>query len=415
MSDRPHPRLSPGWRRLRRFALEKGWPVLAPAAGLYRATLARRKPVIAVVGSYGKTTTTAAIDAALGLSGARWGNGFAGPATDLLTSPPGRTPLALEVGIGRKGQMRRHARALRPDIVVFTSVGSEHGRSLGGPEEIREEKALIFTGMRPGGTAVLNGDDPHVRSLADSLPRRVVTFGFGQENDVRLLERRLDWPRGTVLDVDLFGERIEVRTRLLGRVAAYPVLAALAVARLLGGDQAEALRGLGSLDPRPGRLRLTRLPQGAWLIGDEHKGNLETIEAALDLLEEIPARRLVVMGEIHEPPGSVGPLYRALGARLAGIAAHVVVVGSRKTHTSLRSGARQGGLSPEIFAHAGRDWRKAAELVRERLQPGDVLLVKGRDPQRLMRLSLALSGRAVRCALVECTLPLPGCHVCSRL
>ncbi len=414
-SSEPPASVSPRLRRVRRWLLQRSWPVLGPAAALHRGTLARSKPVIAVVGSYGKTTTTAAIDAALGLPGTRFGNGFAGPAVDLLTSLPGRTPLAVEVGIGRKGQMLRHARALRPDLVVFTAIGSEHGRSLGSLEEIREEKARIFSGMRPGGTAVLNGDDPHVRCLAERVPGRVVTFGFGKGNDVRLLARRLDWPHGTLLEVDCFGEPIEVRTRLLGRVAAYPVAAALAVARLLGGDRAETVRGLESLPPRPGRLQLLRLPQGAWLLDDTYKSNLETIEAALDLLEEIPARRLAVMGEIHEPPGSAGPLYRAFGARLARIADCVVTFGSRKSGASFRSGARQAGLSPDIFVHAGRDWRKAAELVGERLQPGDVVLVKGRYAQRLMRLSLTLSGRPVRCALTECNLPMPGCHVCSRL
>ena len=407
--------ISPELRRLRRFALQKRWPLLDPAARLHRATLARRKPVIAVVGSYGKTTTRAAVAAALGLPAQRFGNAFAGPALELLLTPPNRRPLAIEAGIGRKEQMIRHARALRPDMVVVTSIGGEHARSLGALADIREEKALIFAGMRSGGVAFLNGDDPHVRAMARHVPGRIVTFGFGEDNDVRLLGRRLDWPRGTRLKVALFGERVTVRTRFLGRVAAYPVLAALAVAHLVGRDRGEAVAGLERLKPAPGRLRLVRLPQGSWLLGDEHKGNLETIHAALDVLEEIPARRLVAIGEIHEPPGSIGPHYRALGARLAGIASHVVMLGSRKSFASLRSGARQAGLSPDVFTHAGREWRTALDILTDLLQPGDVLLVKGRNRQRLMRLSLALAGRPVRCGLVDCDLPMPGCHVCRRL
>ncbi len=407
--------VSPSGRRIRRFLLQRCWPLVGATARLYRQTLAARKPVVVVVGSFGKTTTTAAVNAVLGLPGAYRGNAFAGPAMDLLASLPGRTPLVLEVGIGGKGQMLRHARALRPDMVVFTSVGSEHGRSLGSLEEIRDEKARIFSGMDAGGTALLNGDDRLVRSLAERVPGRVVTYGFAEPNDVRILAYRLDWPHGTVLEVDCFGERLEVRTRLFGRVAAYPAIAALAVAHLLGGDPAETLRALASLPPRPGRLRLLRLPQGGWLLDDTYKSNLETIEAALDLLEEIPARRLVVMGEIHEPPGSAGPHYRALGARLARIAEHVVTLGSRKSGASFRSGARRAGLSPDIFVHAGREWKKAAELLADRLRPGDVVLVKGRYTQRLMRLSLSLSGRPVRCVLTDCNLPVPGCHLCPRL
>ncbi len=412
---RPTVGISPGLCRARRFLLQRGWPVFGAAARLHRTTLSRAKPLVVVVGSFGKTTTTAALDAALGLPGARFGNGFAGPAWSLLASPPNREPLVLEVGIGRKGQMIRHARTLRPDVVVVTAIGGEHRRSLGSLDETRDEKALILEGLRDGGTAVLNTDDPRVREMASRVPRRVVTYGFGEDADVRIRRHRLDWPHGSLLEIELFGEPLEMRTRLLGRVAVYAIPAALAVAELLGRDREEALRGLADLAPRPGRLCAMPLPRGAWLLGDEFKGTLETIEAALDLLEEIPARRLVAIGEIHEPPGSAGPHYRALGARLARIADRVVTIGSRKSAASMRSGARRAGLATGGFVHAGREWRKAHAILTDLLRPGDVLLVKGREPQRLMRLSLALSGRPVRCDLVECRQPVPGCHLCSRL
>ena len=102
----------------------------------------------------------------------------------------------LEVSINRRGQMARHARTVRPDIVVFTSIGSEHHRSLGSLDDTLEEKARILSGLRPGGLLVLNGDDARVRTLASRVRVPVVTFGAGDGNDFRATEVRLDWPRG---------------------------------------------------------------------------------------------------------------------------------------------------------------------------------------------------------------------------
>jgi UDP-N-acetylmuramoyl-tripeptide--D-alanyl-D-alanine ligase len=68
------------------------------------------------------------------------------------------------------------------------------------------------------------------------------------------------------------------------------------------------------------------LPGDAWLIRDEFKGTLETVEAALDVLKELPGRRIAVLGELEDPPGSQGPSFRAVGRRLAASADSAVSV-----------------------------------------------------------------------------------------
>ena len=70
---------------------------------------------------------------------------------------------------------------------------------------------------------------------------------------------------GTRLRVRVGGEEREIRSRLLGRVMVYPLLAALAVAWLEGRDMGEAVAALERLPPRPGRLQLPPPPNGAWL------------------------------------------------------------------------------------------------------------------------------------------------------
>jgi UDP-N-acetylmuramoyl-tripeptide--D-alanyl-D-alanine ligase len=370
-----------------------------------------------VIGSYGKSTTTAAVAAVLGRRVA-WpppGNADTDLALPVLGLLPWQRHAVIEVGIDRKGQMIDYALMLRPDIVVVTSIGSEHSQSLGTLEEIRDEKALMLRGLREGGTVVLNGDDPHVLAMAASTHGRVVTFGFGTDNDVRADEPRLDWPHGTRLTVHVGGAVHELQVRLLGRTMMYPILAAVAVAWVEGRPLAGLAAALEAVAPRPGRMQPVRLPNGAWVIRDEFKAPVESIEAALDVLASVPGRRIVVLGEIDAPPGSKRPHYRRVGERLAAVASRVIVVGGNDAHRSYAVGAVRAGLARSDIQHVGRSWLAAAQAVQADLRPGDVVLIKGQMRQRLERVALALQGRTVGCHIDQCGLVVPRCERCPVL
>jgi UDP-N-acetylmuramoyl-tripeptide--D-alanyl-D-alanine ligase len=408
-------RTPPGREHLVNAVRLRLWPLLWRLATLHRRTLARRARVVAVIGSLGKTTAARAILAVLPGQPSELArkNAFGFLAHSVLRTGPRTRRLVLEAGIDGPGQMDVYARMLRPDLVVVTSIASEHNRSLGDLANTRAEKAKLVQALTPGGVAILNGDDPNVISMRELTRARVLGFGFEPGNDVRAEELELDWPRGMRLTLRAGGGSYRLRTRLVGRPMAYALLAAVAVALVEELPLEPALAALERLKPTPMRLQTLRLPSGAYLLRDEFKSTLETIHAALDLLEEIPAeRRFVVLGDVSEPPGSQGPIYRALGVRLARISTQAVIVSPRFRRYAAEA-ARQGA-PPGRLLDAGRDPLAAARLLAERLRPGDVVLVKGRDTQRLERVSLALQGRSVRCSIPTCR-ALSRCEGCAML
>ena len=310
--------------------------------------------------------------------------------------------------------MARPARLLGPDVVVVTSIGSEHNRSFGTVEATRDEKLEMVRALRAGGVAILNGDDPNVRWMAGQTNARVITFGFGPENDVRGRELELDWPRGTRFTLEAGDELRTVRTQLLGWPMVYSALAAVAVAISEGIPLDNALARLEGLPPTPGRLEPVALENGAFVLRDDFKSTVESIDAALDVLSEIPARRkIVVLGDVSEPPGSQGPIYWRIGERVAAIADQLVVVGDG--FQRYRAGVRRAGFPFEAVVNAKHDVLGVAAIVLADLGKGDVVLVKGRDTQKLDRVSLALAGRRVRCALSFCDLRMTRCASCPML
>jgi len=321
----------------------------------------------------------------------------------------------VEAGIREPGQMVEIAEMLRPDVTVVTSIASDHSLRLPTFEVKRTEKAEMVRVLPDTGTAVLNGDDANVRWMASQTAARVVTFGFDPDNDIRATGIALDWPKGMQFKLHAYGESRDVGIRLIGRHMVYSILAATAVALEHGLTLDQILPGIELLPPTPERLQPVRLEDGTILLRDECKADLETTEAALDLLSEIPTdRRGVVLGDMPAPPGDPGRAYEHLGQRVAKIASFAIFYGETPAVQGYLRGSRLGRLPPQRIVHVRGPLPDAVEAAREQLEPGDVLLVKGQASLRLARISLALEGRQVRCAIPECNWAML-CDRCPQL
>lgn len=336
------------------------WPRIIAPASCYRRTIVRRTRVVAVVGSLGKTTTTRAVALALGITGRRPSarNEFTFVALAALRIRPWHRHAVIEVGIGAPGQMAMYSRMLRPDIAVVTAVASEHNRSLKSLEITRHEKADMLRGLRSDGLAVLNGDDPNVRWMGETTRARIVMFGLDTANDVRASEVAFEWPHGMTFRVHARGTSAPVRIGLIGRHYIYPALAAIAVGLEAGRTLAEAAAALEALSPVSQRLAPVRTPAGAIILRDEFKSTLESVDAALDVLSEIPARRkIVVLGDVTDCPGNQRDTYRRLGDRIGRCAHRAIFIGS--DCQAYASAAFRAGLPRAAIVKADDEDRKS--------------------------------------------------------
>jgi UDP-N-acetylmuramoyl-tripeptide--D-alanyl-D-alanine ligase len=406
------------YRILVRRAVRHADPMLRRIARAHRRTLGRSAYVVAVVGSVGKSTTRRTVAAALGdrpmLEGTS--NFGARLAMSVLRVRPRHREAVFEVGIAHPGQMRSLARMVLPNLVVVTAIASDHNRSLRTLDVTRAEKAQMLHVLPADGIAVLNGDDPNVRWMATQTNARVVTFGFGPDNDVRASDVCVTEDARTRFTLHAGGRRRDVALRLLGTHMVYPALAAVAVASLRGRDVDDVISRIEAVDALPGRMQRMDLASGVTLVRDDLKASLESIVAALDGFAAVgAARRVVVLGDIDEPVGSPRPLYRGLGARLAPWADRVILIGSQAL-SSVVSGAVEAGMPRSALTHVGSSVGDAVELLQKELAPGDAVLIKGRTTQRLERVSLALSGRTVRCPARVCQVSLgTQCAACPML
>jgi UDP-N-acetylmuramoyl-tripeptide--D-alanyl-D-alanine ligase len=331
----------------------------------------------------------------------------------VLRLRPGQRHAVVEVGIDAAGQMAIQADIVRPDVAVITGIGSEHQDALGSLETTQREKSRLLGGLRPRGLAVLNGDDPRVLAMVPPADARVVTYGFGPDNDIRASDIRLDWPNGTRFILHALGTTREVLVQLLGRSMVRAILAAVAVAASEGLPLDTVVSSLEQLRPANGRLQLLRLPSGINVIRDDGKASVETIHAAFDVLEQVPGRRLLVLSRSPTWPDSLEPDYRRVAQRMAQMLTAAILVGSDMDR--LATWALEAGMAPAALHRSLPGVTDAIAILRQLVRPDDTVLLKGRLYQRLERVALGLEGRVVNCDLSHCELVPLRCETCPML
>ena len=154
---------------------------MAALTALGAASRARTSArIAAVTGSAGKTGTKEALRHVLEAQGPTsasrlsFNNHWGVPLS--LARMPAETAFGIfEVGMNHAGEIEPLSRLIRPHVAIVTTVEAAHLENFDSIESIADTKSEIFAGMAPGGTAVLNRDNPYFDRLADGARRYGVT------------------------------------------------------------------------------------------------------------------------------------------------------------------------------------------------------------------------------------------------
>jgi UDP-N-acetylmuramoyl-tripeptide--D-alanyl-D-alanine ligase len=358
-----------------------------------RARLGETVPVVGITGSTGKTSTkdltAAALTARLAVaaSPASWNNEIGVPLT-LVGTDETVGAVVLEMGARGKGHIAALCALARPTIGVITNIGIAHAEFFGTRDDVARAKGELVEALPPGGAAILNADDDTTPDLAARTSARVLTFGYRPIADVHVADVRLDDELRPSFDlltpwgVGRFGP-LPVR----GAHQAMNAAAAVGAAGVLGLTLEEAAEGLASTVGSAWRMELTRTPAGLVILNDAYNANPASMRAALHALAALSApRRFAVLGHMAELGARSEELHRLIGKQAAACLPEALVVVGPEAEGYVQ-GAAAAGLE-RIITVEGAD--AALEVLAERLQPGDAVLVKASRVVGLEALAVAL-------------------------
>ena len=181
---------------------------------------------------------------------------------------------------------------------------------------VAEENGAVIRALPADGVAVFPADDPFTalwRDYAQQQPgRRSLTFGLNDAADVRCTYRANDF--GSDLSITAGGRQFPVRLAAAGVHNVRNALAATACALAIGIDPAAIQRGLESFVPVNGRLQRKRARNGATIIDDTYNANPDSVRAAIDVLAQAAAPRILVLGDMGEVGSEGQQFHQEIGA-----------------------------------------------------------------------------------------------------
>ncbi|ANY63204.1 UDP-N-acetylmuramoylalanyl-D-glutamyl-2, 6-diaminopimelate--D-alanyl-D-alanine ligase [Comamonas aquatica] len=348
-------------------------------------------PLIAVTGSNGKTTVTQMIasilkaragDAAFATQG-NFNNAIGVPLTLFRLSAAHQLGV-VELGMNHPGEIAELARIAQPTVALVNNAQREHQEFMHTVQAVAEENGSVLTYLPADGVAVFPSDDaftPLWRSLAG--PRPVLTFG-GEDADVRSLQAT--WADSAwQVQVQTPQGRFDCALHIAGRHNVRNALAAAACALAAGVPLAAIAQGLSAFQPVKGRSRSTAVVcagRRVDVVDDTYNANPDSMQAAIAVLAELPAPRLLVLGDMGEV-GDQGPAFHAevgASARQAGIETFLAL-GPQMQHAVAAFG--QGAMHFE-------DMAALVAAVQARMGQTGSVLVKGSRSMKMEHVVQAL-------------------------
>lgn len=386
---------------------------------LAKAILAKYKPeIIGITGSVGKTGAKEAVFAVLSSkynvrrSIKNYNNEIGVPLTIIGAEAQGKSffgwigvfvkalklivfkvsdypeILILEMGVDHPGDMKYLNSIVKCKIAIITRIGESHLEFFKSVDEIQKEKELLIKQLPKSGFAILNYDDERVKSISD-IRAKVIKYGFNEESDILAKDVNGNSQDGIDFKFLYEGNLFPVHLpNVKGRVAISAALAGVAVGIAYGLKPGNISKALTKYNPPKGRMNLIKGVKNTLIIDDTYNSSPQSCLAALDAVKDVEivrgARRFAVLGDMLELGSYTEEGHRLVGQKAFDVGIDkLIVIGDKSRY--IAQGAGDAGMKKDnIFHFPNSD--DARLFVQDRIQEGDIILIKGSQGIRMERI-----------------------------
>lgn len=347
------------------------------------------KPLFALTGSAGKTTTKEMLAAILAGQGevlatsGNYNNEIGVPLT-LFELQPCHQYAVIEMGAAKAGDIAYLMSIAEPDVALITNAMPAHIEGFGSLENIARSKAEIFSCLKESGIAVINLDDDYADLWLDIIgDRKTIAFSMRSHPQAKVNAGLLDsgeWCSRIKLSIN--GQSMECVLPVPGEHNVANALAAAASAYALGVKLETIVAGLESFSGVKGRLQLLVGKQDCRIIDDSYNANPGSVKSAIDVLAGFKGSQWLVLGEMAELGGESEAFHQQIGdyAREKNIS-QLFCVGEKSVFTAKR------------FGKGGHHFNTQQDLIdhcQQALSGDEVVLIKGSRSARMENVVNAL-------------------------
>lgn len=343
-------------------------------------------PVIAVTGSNGKTTTKDMMAVILGtryrvLKTEGNFNNFIGLPLTLFRLNKNYDMAVLEMGMNHAGEIARLAEISEPDVGVITNVGRAHSENFKNRKDIAHAKGELLARLSKGGVAIFSKDNLYANLLKKkSRTKKIIMCGKALKTTSEL--------KGLSFETFLENKKFSFHLPLPGKQNATNALLAIQVGQLFSVSPRDMQKGLSVFQPAGKRMETLKLAHGMDLINDCYNANPDSMQAALEFLQEVGGnrRKVAILGDMLELGSQSKKEHILLGEEV--VQSGVTLLVAVGVHASdIIKGAATKGLS-HVFSF--KTASVAASEVIDLVKSGDLILVKGSRGVKMEKITEAL-------------------------
>lgn len=324
--------------------------------------------IVAITGSFGKTSTKDILYTLLWkkyytVKTPKSFNTPLGIAQTILEDVKNNTQILIaEIGAYKKGEIAKIAKLIKPNIGIITSVAPQHLGRFGSLENIAKAKFELAENLAPNGTAVLNNESEHLKTLASHLTSgNVVFYGQGSKFFASDIKITTD---GTSFIIHTPHATTQITLPLTGEHHVQNFLAATVAALKLGLTLPEIKQRAALLLPTPHRMEIKKMGNMI-LIDNSYNTNPISAESSLNLLASFKDnRKIVITPGFVELGKETSTANQEFGHEIRCLADEVIIVGEN-AKKDLLEGMKDIEPNPEDSVHFAKSTKDALVLAQE--------------------------------------------------
>ncbi len=261
---------------------------------------------VAITGSSGKTTVKEMVAAILGRLGnvlatkGNFNNDIGVPLT-LLRLEQEHDFAVVELGANHIGEIAYTSALVKPDVAIINNIAAAHLEGFGDLSGVARAKGEIFQGLVAGGVAIYSQDNQWAHKWQWRLTdKNIQNFSSQGKADCYSHEEVLDDNGCASFKLTTPKGSTYIELTVPGHHNVSNAVAAATIALEFDASVEDIRLGLAEMSPVKGRLNLHQLNKGMKLIDDTYNANVESINAASDLLASYSGRRVLILGDMGE-------------------------------------------------------------------------------------------------------------------
>lgn len=358
--------------------------------------------VVAITGSYGKSTTKELLYEILSTKYKTAKtpvnlNTSVGVAQSVLSNIDDNTEVFIaEIGAYKKGEIRHAANIIQPDISVITALGEQHVSLFGSKEKLYDAKFEIIESLSKDGIAVLNGNDENCLNMASRTDNKTVffyhlpqteivdnipdnkTFVQPDKNDNLYVRTVEEHDHGTVLGLIYKGKEYKLDTELTDKRFALNLTAAVTIALLCGMTIEEVIHATKSIK-QPNQLpKIVKGINDSVILDDGKTSNASGFQLALDMLNSIAKGRKIVMTQgIIELGKNKTEVYKNIADKIIKTT-DILITNDKSLALATNKASKDFKIIKVNHPH------EFAKYFKYNINKGDSVLVEGILPQNVL-------------------------------